>query len=45
MASNFRVYLETFAEELERGEYRFSEGDGLVYLVDFELDTATFSGS
>ena len=45
MASNFRVYLETFAEELERGEYRFSKGYGLVYLDDFELDTATFSGS
>ena len=45
IAPNFRVYLETFADELERGEYRFSEGYGLVYLVDFELDTATFSGS
>lgn len=38
IAPNFRVYLETFADALERGEYRFSEnGYGLVDLVDFEI--------
>jgi cell wall assembly regulator SMI1 len=37
IAPNFRVYLETFADALERGEYRFSEdGYGLV-VVDVEI--------
>ena len=38
IAPSFRVYVETFADALERGEYRFSEdGYGLVDLVDFEI--------
>jgi cell wall assembly regulator SMI1 len=46
IAPNFRVYLETFADALERGEYWFSEdGYGLVDLGDFEiLDRAVGNG-
>lgn len=38
VAPSLRAYLETFADALERGEYRFSEnGYGLVDSVDFGL--------
>ncbi|MBD2037899.1 SMI1/KNR4 family protein [Leptolyngbya sp. FACHB-321] len=38
VAPSFRAYLETFAEALERGAYRFSEhGHGLVDLAEFAM--------